>query len=159
MGDMYEVCNIKHPYTSMPISQIIGSSLAIIFIEKVGRKRLLILSQVGIILSLLLMGTYLLLNDEICHQTILSNSTFVAICGSNYLITWPILTFLLFNLSFTLGVGPVSFVLLGELIPQKVKPIVSGIGAFLLFISSFILVTILTSGLQTFFSAYPLAIF
>ena len=127
---------------SIPISQIIGSSLAIIFIEKVGRKRLLIISQVGIILSLLLMGTYLLLNDEICHQTILSNSTFVAICGSNYLITWPILTFLLFNLSFTLGVGPVSFVLLGELIPQKVKPIVSGIGAFLLFISSFILVTI-----------------
>ena len=127
---------------AMPISQIVGCFLTILLIEKVGRKILLTISQVGICLSLLLMGTYLLLNDQICPQIILSNSTYVTICGSNYLIIWPIFTFLLFNISFTLGIGPISFVLVGELIPQKVKHIVSGISAFLLFISSFILVTI-----------------
>ena len=127
---------------AVPISQMIGSFLTVIFIEKIGRKTLLVISQVGIFLSMILMGTYLLLNDQICPQTILSNSTPVAICGSNYFIIWPTFTLILFNLSFTLGVGPVSFVLLGELIPQKVKQIVSGIGAFLLSISSFLLVTI-----------------
>ena len=148
----------------VPGFQLIGSSFTVLLIEKVGRKILLIISLIGIIFCLLLMGTYLLLIDQLCLQSeigSLSNSTFSGTVYTNeYLIVWPILTFLFFNLTFSLGVGPIGFIILGELIPQRIKHIVSGFGTFLLFLTTFMVVTfypIITSQIPRSYFIYALA--
>ena len=146
-----------------PICQVLATLLTMILIEKVGRKILLIISLVGIILALCLMGTYLLIIDQICPiMSSFPNSTLVASCESEYLIAWPIITFVLFNLAFASGIGPIGFILLGELIPQKVKNIVSGIGTFILFMTAFLIVTfypIITSQVPRAYFIYTLAVF
>ncbi|KAI6659028.1 Facilitated trehalose transporter Tret1 [Oopsacas minuta] len=147
----------------MPIGQIAAILVTLILIEKIGRKILFILSLVGIILALFLMGTYLLLIDQICPlMSSFPNSTLVASCESEYLIAWPILTFVLFNLAFSSGNGPIGFILLGELIPQKVKNIVSGFGTFILFMTAFLIVTfypIITNQIPRAYFIYALAVF
>ena len=98
----------------LPCCQIVARVLPLLLVDKVGRKSLLTVSCLGVILALLLLGTYFFLIDQLCTQTLLtlsSNSTIVILCDSEYLISWPIFTFILFNLSFSIGLGPVSFIL------------------------------------------------
>ena len=139
-----EVFNPEIVELVIPCCQIVARVMTFFLVDKVGRKMLLFISFIGIITALVLSGIYLSLIDQLCPQTLLtlsSNSTIVILCESEYLISWPIFTFILFNLSFSIGLGPVSFILLGELIPQKVKPIVSGIATFSMFTTGFLIVT------------------
>ena len=160
-----EVINPKVIGLVIPCCQIVARLLTFLLVDKVGRKILLIVSYIGIITALVFLGVYLSLIDQICPQTLLnlsSNSTFVGICESEYLISWPIFTFILFNLSFSIGIGPVSLILLGELIPQKVKPFVSGISTFSMFTTAFLIISfypIITTHVPRSYFLFVLAVF
>ena len=129
----------------LPLGELLGSILNLILVDKIGRKILLLISFIGIAIALLLLAIYLLLIDEKCPYVIQNmnlNYSITDVCVSPYLLAWPLLCFALFSTTFSLGIGNVSFILLGELIPLKMKDIVSGLGTFLLFLSSFLLVTL-----------------
>ena len=128
-----------------PISNIIGSLFNIFLVDMIGRKLLLLISYIGIAIALLLLAIYLLLIDEICPYVIQNmhlNYSITDVCVSPYLLAWPLFCFVLFSSVFTLGIGSIGYVLLGELIPLKMKYMVSGIGTFSLFMTSFVLITL-----------------
>ena len=148
-----------------PIFQMIGKLINLLLIDKIGRKIPLIISIIGIILTLLSMGCYLLFLDQVYPQIILnsvSNSSIVSLCESEYVISWPILNITFFSIIFSVGVGPIAFIVLGELIPHKIKHIVSGFGTFLLFMTAFIIVTlypIITNAVPRSYFLFGLALF
>ena len=129
-----------------PISNIIGSILNLLLVDRIGRKILLLISYINITIALLLLAIYLLLIDVTCPYVIqnihLNNYTITAVCVSPYLLVLPLFCFILFCTVFTLGIGNIGYMLLGELIPLQMKQMVSGIGTFSLFMTSFILVTL-----------------
>ena len=128
-----------------PLTVVMGSIFNIFLIDKVGRKLLLLISYIGIAIALLLLAIYLLLIDEKCPYVIQNmhlNYSITDVCVSPYLLAWPLFCFVLFSSVFTLGIGSIGYVLLGELIPLKMKYMVSGIGTFSLFMTSFVLITL-----------------
>ena len=144
-----------------PLGQILGSVTGIICMDKLGRKKLLSISLICIIVSLILMGTYLLFKDQICNQ-VEEDSTIAAMCINQYLTIWPLVTISFLGFMFSAGIGPVTFVFLGELIPTNIKHIVSGTGTFLLFITSFSLITlypIITKHIPRYYILFGLAAF
>ena len=91
------------------LGQILGSVTGIICMDKLGRKKLLSISLICIIISLILMGTYLLLKDQICNQ-VEEDSTIAAMCINQYLTIWPLVTISFLGFMFSAGIGPVTFV-------------------------------------------------
>ena len=146
----------------LPVFQIVGNSVSLLLIDKVGRKVLFLISMIGTILALLSLGVYLLHIDQVCPQIMHSNSSIIYLCEGQYFISWPILTITFFSIAFSLGVGPVGFIVLGELIPQKIKHIVSGLGTFVLFMTAFLIITfypIITGAVPRSFFIFGLALF
>ena len=127
----------------LPIGLIISSIINMILIDKVGRKALLLVSIIGVITSHILMATYFTTVDQICPQVNSpNNSAYFAVCQSPSIIAWPILSIILFGTSFTLGCGPIGYIVLGEIIPLKVKHIFTGAGITILFITGFLISTL-----------------
>ena len=127
-----------------PLSIVFGGILSFFLIDTVGRKVLLLISYIGITIALLLLAIYLLLIDVACPYVVHNihlNYSITEVCMSPYLVIWPLFFFFLFSTVFPIGIGNVAFILLGELIPLKMKYLVSGIGTFSLFMTSFMLIT------------------
>lgn len=123
--------------------QVIGSLLSTFLVDKIGRKILLVLSTASMTFSLIGIGVYFTLKeadvnvDSIRWLSVVSLSTFV--------------------MSFSSGMGPISYVLLGELFAPDAKSKIAPIGQLFNFILSFmigmifpILVEVIGSG-PTFF--------
>ena len=128
-----------------PIGEIIGSLVSICLIDKLGRKILFIFSNIATILSLALVASYLLINDQICPQLLADssmNSTGRTFCQSPYLIIWPMFSIAMFGLMFSIGLASLAFISLSELISLKMKKIVTGIAIFILFMTSFLINTL-----------------
>ena len=123
-----------------PLSLIIGSALSVILIDKLGRKVLLLISYIGIMITLLLFGIYFLLIDVICPGS-LHSTLIMDMCVSPYLISWPIICIATFSITYCIGIGSVCYVIMGELIPLKFKHIITCFGAFVLYTTTFLLVT------------------
>ena len=127
-----------------PLGALLGSILNLFFVDKIGRKILLLISYIGVAIALLLLAIYLFLIDEICPyviQNIHINYRLTDVCVSPYLLVWPLFCFTLFCIVFTLCTGTTIYILLGELIPLKTKHMVSYVCSFCLFMGSSLLVT------------------
>ena len=146
-----------------PAGVLISNILNILLIDKVGRKSLFLISVIGTILSLILMGLYFIFIDQICLQNIpAGNSTLAHACQSPSLIAWPMISIILFGTTFAIGCGPIGFIVLGEFIPLKIKHIISGFGTFLLFVTAFLIITlypIITSNIPRSYFLFGLALF
>lgn len=103
-------------------SQIIGTSLSVIFVDRFGRRVMLIISTISMTLSHLAIGTYFLLKNS----------------GSSVdNLGWlPIVSLCVFQIAFGSGIGPVSYVLLGELFTPEAKKVIAPFGkSFNLFLA------------------------
>ena len=120
-----------------PLSVLTGNVVNLFLIDKLGRKFLMLFSYICITSSLILLGMYFFIIDIICP----TNEYLKHLCVSKYLIVWPIVCIVLFSFSFCVGIGAVGYILLGELIPIKIKHIVSCFGTFTLYITAFLLIT------------------
>ena len=106
-----------------PLSLTIGSILSVILVDKLGRKVLMLISYIGVIITLLLFGMYFFFIDVICPSSI-QNTFITDMCVSHYLISWPIICIVVFDITYCSGLGSVCYVLMGELIPLKFKLII-----------------------------------
>lgn len=101
--------NLTSIVSSMIVAliQLIGSYIATLLVEKLGRKTLLIVSSFGSFLSLAIMGTYYFLKEievDVSTITIL-----------------PLLSFSSLVLFSAIGLAGVPFVVIAELVPQRMR--------------------------------------
>lgn len=114
--------------------------ISLFIVDLFGRKRLLIVSGVGMLLGTVALGTHFYITrPSLCHSpenstltdlpTLLlqqSKSSISELCNTHY-APLAIVSLMLFNAAFSIGWGPVPWVLLGELIPLRVRGVGSGI--------------------------------
>lgn len=95
-------------------SQIVGTSFSTILVDKYGRRVLLMVSTISMALTHIAIGTYFFMKDSGVSLDHLS---------------WvPIVSLSLFEVAFGCGIGPVSYVLLGELFTPSAKKVIAPIG-------------------------------
>lgn len=104
---------------------LIASFLATIFVDKFGRKFLLLVSFSLVFLALMGIGTFFKLKD---FEVDTSN------------IQWlPLASLCIYMSAFNFGIGPVAFTLLGEIFKEGAKKFVAPMGLMMNFILSFTL--------------------
>jgi sugar porter (SP) family MFS transporter len=123
--------------------QVLSTFLAVAFADKFGRKTLLSLSNGFMCISLIGIGTFFVLKD------------------SDFDVSWlgwlPLASLCVFVVAFSGGIGPVSYILLGELFLQDAKAYVAPFGQTMSFLLTFVIgltFLMLTSAIgigQTFF--------
>ena len=118
-------------------TQMVFTIISLFIIDFFGRKSLLIVSGIGMLLGTVMLGTQFFItrpslcsnnNSTLSEMTLhaASNSNHNKLCNAQY-APLSIVSLILFNATFSIGWGPVPWVLLGELIPLRVRGVGSGI--------------------------------
>ena len=103
--------------------------ISLFIVDRFGRKLLLIASGLGMLVGAVALGTHFYVTrPSLCANStqpglLQSDST---LCNTQF-APLAIASLILFNISFSIGWGPVPWVLLGELIPLRVRGVGSGI--------------------------------
>lgn len=138
-ASIFEEAGVPHPKLASIYS--IGSAgllviVAVVLVEIAGRKVLLVVSGLGTALSCVMLGTHFFLTrPSLCHSNVnlsvallQSTSTTDAPCNPQY-APLAIVSVFLFCALFSVGWGPIPWVLLGELLPLQVRGVASGMVA------------------------------
>lgn len=93
------------------VIQVIFTLVAVLIVDLVGRKLLLIIGSCGSLISTLVLGVYFLMDD----------------LGTQLTSVLPIICMAVFIISFSLGWGPIPWVMVNEFSPIKVRAIIAGV--------------------------------
>ena len=114
------------------MTRLVTNILVVFFIDLFGRKVLLIGSSIGTFLGTTMLGVHFYVtNPSYCSQF---NSTEVVLtepCNPQ-LAPLAITAIVVYNIGFSLGWGPVIWLLLGELLPLQVRGVGNGIAVFVM---------------------------
>lgn len=125
----------------LPFFGILGAIMGILLIDRLGRRKLMIIGCIGIVISYASVAVYFtVLNKSIPCLAKPIPSNYTHIC--NYIPLWPTVSIALFGLAQAFCYGSVGYTFVGELFPVHVKGIISGLGIVPLRISSFTAVLI-----------------
>ena len=114
---------------------VLFTIIAAFIVDFIGRKLLLIVSGVGMLIATVCLGTFFyvtrpsLCNNVTVDMLELSSDSDTVVCNSS-LAPLAIVSLMLFNAAFSIGWGPVPWILLGELIPLRVRGVGSGVATF-----------------------------
>lgn len=125
--------DLKAEYASIIIGgvQFVTSFITPLFVDRLGRKILLYFSAIGMLLSETLLGVYFYLKDD--NQDV----------GS---ISWlPIVSLVLYILTYNCGFGPLPWAVMGELFPANVKSTASAFTAAFCWFISFLITKFFSS--------------
>nr|ARI45056.1 trehalose transporter [Leptinotarsa decemlineata] len=90
------------------VVNFVSTFVATILIDKLGRKILLYISSVTMIVSLVVAGAYFYIK----------NVTDINVTPLGWL---PLATFMMYVLGFSLGFGPIPWLMMGEILPAKIR--------------------------------------
>lgn len=114
-------------YASMVVAavQVVANIMALALVDRFGRKILLYISNLAMSLGLIGIGTFFMLSDA----------------GNNVdNLDWlPVVSLSTFVVAFALGVGPVTFILFGELFMQDAKVYIAPISQTFNFLLTFVI--------------------
>lgn len=110
--------------TIVAIVQFITSAIVLSVADRFGRRVLLLFSTSGHILNLIVIGTYFCLKDY----------TMVDVVRVNWIL---IVAINLFIASYSIGMGPITFTMIGELFPPHFKGFAATCSIFLCLFSTF----------------------
>ena len=117
--------------------QVVVTVVAVFLVDTCGRKLLLIVSGIGCFIATLMLGVqFYITRPSLCAQTV--NNTLEALatdvpsidCNQRF-APIAIVSVMLFFSAFTIGWGPIPGILLGELLPLRVRGVASGIAMLL----------------------------
>ena len=111
---------------------VVFAIIAAFIVDCLGRKTLLIVSGIGMLIGTVTLGSFFYVTrSELCTNVTLDALTDSndSICGT-HLAPMAIVSLILFNAAFSIGWGPIPWILLGELIPLRVRGVGSGIATF-----------------------------
>ncbi|KAJ8930851.1 hypothetical protein NQ314_016270 [Rhamnusium bicolor] len=94
--------------TIVGVVNFVSTFIAAVLIDKLGRKVLLYVSSSSMILSLAVLGAYFYLKNE----------TLVDVTPFGWL---PLVSFVIYVLGFSLGFGPIPWLMMGEILPAKIR--------------------------------------
>lgn len=109
----------------MGVVQVATSCVTPMVVDRLGRKLLMWTTSLGLTIFLTLIGVYALLDNYYKYDV--TSVTFL-----------PLLCLIVYMILFTLGVGPVPWILVAEMFPLKTKCLASGICSFMCWLAGFI---------------------
>ena len=143
---IFKDANVPHPELApiyaVGVAGLVTAFVATIVMDIFGRKFLLIVSGIGTLLGTTLLGTHFFITrPSLCQNstnltaTLLQNSPSLqdstdVSCNPQY-APLAIVGIIVYTVLFTIGWGPVPWVLLGELLPLQVRGVASGIVTFI----------------------------
>lgn len=132
-AEIFEEANVHNPKATAAYavggSGVILTTLSLFIVDRFGRKVLLLISGIGMLLGTVSLGTYFYItrcgtNGNLSASTSLESS--YTTCNT-HIAPLAIVSIMLFSSAYSIGWGPVAFVLMGELIPLRVRGLGSGI--------------------------------
>ncbi|KAL1449997.1 hypothetical protein WDU94_002460, partial [Cyamophila willieti] len=100
------------------IVQVIATGISVILVDKLGRRMLMMMSEFVMAIALGILGLYFFLKDSL-HQNVQA-LTFL-----------PLLSVVLYIIMFSMGAGPIPWMMVGELFAAEVKGNATGIAVAL----------------------------
>ena len=146
-AQIFLTAKVKHPNEtaiySIGLVQLIAILISAFLTDHVGRKKLLMCGSIGIVVSNIALGTHLYLTHfQQCNFSVnSSNQTYgdELYSGDNSneecyssLPVLPISSIILFSFLYGVGWRTVPYIMMGEMYPNEVRGILSGIGILLL---------------------------
>ena len=104
--------------------------LAIVLVEFVGRKVLLAVSSAGIFLGCTLLGVHFYITrPELCNNATSLSTEFATeeVSCNPQMFPLAIVAVMIFHVGFSIGLGPVTWIMLSEYLPLKVRGVAGGI--------------------------------
>ncbi len=109
-------------------ANVLATLFALFFIDRAGRRLLLLVSQAGAFVSLVALSCSFVLPD------------------GSFLAPWALVSFMVF---FAIGLGPIPWVLISEIYPLKIRAKAIGAMTFICWLSNFIVVATFPSWLDS----------
>ncbi|CAG9569203.1 unnamed protein product [Danaus chrysippus] len=109
----------------MGVVQVVTSCITPLVVDRLGRKLLMWTTSLGLSIFLSIIGIYALLDSHFKYNV------------EPYAFL-PLLCLVIYMVLFTLGVGPVPWVLVGEMFPPRSKCLASGVASFMCWLAGFI---------------------
>ena len=121
--------------------QLVSTIVSVLLIDVFGRKLLLIISGAGTLVGTVMLGTHFYITrPSLCHNATVSLSQSLLHAASSVpddidcnkqFAPLAIVSLVIFYAAFTFGWGPIPAVLLGEMLPLRVRGVASGVISFL----------------------------
>ena len=113
------------------VASLLGNIVAIFSVDLMGRKILLITSGVGMTVGSTMLGTHFYITrPSACSSSNFTVNNIEEPCNS-HLAPLAILSLILFRLFYSIGWGPIPWLLLSELPPLYVRGLASGMAIFI----------------------------
>ncbi|XP_069363062.1 facilitated trehalose transporter Tret1-like isoform X2 [Maniola hyperantus] len=109
----------------MGVVQVVTSCVTPLVVDRLGRKLLMWTTSLGLTIFLGIIGIYALLDSHFKYNV------------EPYAII-PLLCLIIYMILFTLGVGPVPWILVAEMFPVRTKCMASGIASFMCWLAGFV---------------------
>ena len=113
--------------------KVLVTLVSVVLVEFAGRKFLLAISSAGMFLASLLLSTHFYITrPSLCNNSTLSNFSSASLeeevtsCNPQ-LYPLVVVAIMIFHIAYSLGVGPVPWVLLSEYLPLRVRGVAGGI--------------------------------
>lgn len=115
------------------LTQVIATFVAVILVDLLGRRILLLISSIGMALSSFMFCVYLIYYDRVCGKSI-EKPTSHDFPPCNYegigIGVIAIVSMIVFIASFSLGWGPIPWSIMSELLPNRVRTLAASIATF-----------------------------
>uniref|UniRef100_A0A8C3JGU2 Solute carrier family 2 member 6 n=1 Tax=Calidris pygmaea TaxID=425635 RepID=A0A8C3JGU2_9CHAR len=123
--------------------RLFSVAIAAVSMDKAGRKILLFVSAGVMLVSNLTMGLYIHFvpasqNGTIANKTLVSSATLPAE-PINYITLIPLLATMFFIMGYAMGWGPITWLLMSEILPLKARGVASGLCVVVSWLTAFTL--------------------
>lgn len=126
------------------IIQVTGTSISVLIVDKFGRRRLLILSELFICVAFIMLATFFFLQEkyqtQCLHPEDFSSCRDVTAEAVDSLAWLPLASIVTFAVAYSMGMGPLPWVLNAELFSREAKAPSSSLCASFNWLCSFIVV-------------------
>ena len=131
------------------VVQVFATLLSLFFVDCLGRKVLLTLSATGMALSSLVLGAYFYIYDNVCDSCLAGDPECFNIttmndiahkhfpCNTTHFGYLAITCIVILIVSFSLGLGPIPWTALPELIPNRVRTLAGSFAVMINWIINF----------------------
>ncbi|XP_061208349.1 solute carrier family 2, facilitated glucose transporter member 6 isoform X2 [Neopsephotus bourkii] len=143
--------------------RLFSVAIAAVSMDKAGRKILLFVSASVMLVSNLTMGLYIHFvpasqNGTIANKTLVSSANAFAE-PTNYITLIPLLATMFFIMGYAMGWGPITWLLMSEILPLKARGVASGLCVVVSWLTAFALTQSFLLAVNTFGLEVPFLFF
>ncbi|XP_031987178.1 solute carrier family 2, facilitated glucose transporter member 6 [Corvus moneduloides] len=156
---------LKPEYDAALVGLVRLSSVAIaaVSMDKAGRKILLFVSAGVMLVSNLTMGLYIHFVPA-SHNGTMANTTLVSSANlpaepTNYITLIPLLAIMFFIMGYAMGWGPITWLLMSEILPLKARGVASGLCVVVSWLTAFTLTQFFLPAVNAFGLEVPFLFF